>query len=52
MKTRITIIIAVTAIATLSFTFVTKKAATKEERSLTTVSVDSTPGGFALEDEL
>jgi hypothetical protein len=51
MKTRITIVIALTAIITLSFSFVSKKAA-QQESVITTATPESVPGGFALEDAL
>jgi hypothetical protein len=51
MKTKHTLVIAILAIATLSFSFVSSKKQKVEEPSVRASQVE-TVGGFALEDEL
>jgi hypothetical protein len=51
MKTKISFLIAVTAIITLSFTFISTKA-DKSVKTVTTVSNEAALGGLAIEDAL
>ncbi len=50
MKTKVIVLIAVSAIVTLSFTFASVKNSNKKEIS-TAKSVDAPAGGFATEDK-
>lgn len=54
MKTKIIILIAISAVATLSFTFASAKRGTTSPKSeLSNKAADNAPiGGFALEDKL
>jgi hypothetical protein len=53
MKTRIFILLAVTAVITLSFTFITVKSKTEASiRKVATTPQDAPVGGFVLQDEL
>jgi hypothetical protein len=54
MKTRILVLLAITAIVTLSFTFVTVRANKTEAKPETTsVAAETAPiGGFAMEEAL
>lgn len=51
MKTRIIILIALSAVATLSFTFTSAKSADKKQVSSTQKVVDSPAEGLGLEDK-
>ena len=54
MKTKIIIIIAISAVITLSFTFVSAKRTTQSPRaSISNKNANDAPvGGFAMEDKL
>ncbi|MGC3945599.1 MAG: hypothetical protein QM762_13950 [Chryseolinea sp.] len=52
MKTKITLLIATAAIATLSFTFATTARVDKKQTAVTKIEDQSAPaGGFALEEK-
>ena len=51
MKTKAIVLIAVTALVTVSFTFASVKPSHKKEVSTNNKSVDAPAGGFATEDK-
>lgn len=51
MKTKAIVLIAITAIVTVSFTFASIKPAEKKQISTSTKSTDAPAGGFATEDK-